>query len=115
MNVVVSGSAVVSRIDEILHNRDEKRMDMCRNLGIKSNTVSAWLARDSVPPVDAMLDISEYLNVSLEWLATGKEAESIAPQYQSFLNDVMALPEYDFEELQAIVKIKKDRLQKVTV
>lgn len=114
MSVVVSGSAVVNRIDDLLHSlKHEKRIDMCRNLGIKSNTVSAWLTRDSVPPVDAMIEIARYLNVSIDYLATGTAPDALPPEYMSFLHDVMSLSGQDFEELKAIVAVKKSALNKV--
>lgn len=115
MNVVVSGADFVERIDEMLHLQNKKRSDMCRDLELKQNTISNWIDRNSLPRFDTGISICKYLNVNPEWLLTGSDNSNPAPKYQTFLNDVMALPEYDFEELQAIVKIKKDRLQKVTV
>lgn len=105
----------MERLEKILKEKGITQAELAEKVHIRRPTISEWKKNGGSPSLEVASVMAVYIGVSLEWLATGKEAESIAPQYQSFLNDVMALPEYDFEELKAIVKIKKDRLQKVTV
>lgn len=66
------GENLVNRIDELLEMRGEKRQDLCDNTGISLQAISNWKKQDSLPAVDSAIQIANYLEVSVEWLITGK-------------------------------------------
>lgn len=67
------GAAIVDRIDRTLEPKKIKRQDMCRLLGIPSNTLSTWKTKNSDPHVNTIFAIADYLGVSVRWLVTGEE------------------------------------------
>lgn len=52
------------------------RADLCRALGISEGTVRNW-KKGVMPAADTALKIAQYLDVSLEYLITGKENQEI--------------------------------------
>lgn len=45
-------------------------------LGLKKGTITAWIARDSVPAADVALRVADFLGVPLSYLVTGERAEA---------------------------------------
>jgi transcriptional regulator with XRE-family HTH domain len=80
----MTGSEIVVRIDSVLSEKNIKRSSLAEAVGIAPNTFSAWKIRGNVPGGDILLQISEFLGVSLLWLMTGKE-ETHIPEYNSFV------------------------------
>ncbi|MGN0423557.1 MAG: helix-turn-helix domain-containing protein [Lachnospiraceae bacterium] len=63
--------------------RDEMRVrdsDVSKSTGITKSTFSDWKSGRSTPKQDKLQKIADYFGVSLEYLMTGKEAESKEPQ-----------------------------------
>lgn len=69
----------VDRIDEKLKEKNLKRQAMYDDLQLNHSAITAWKKRNTIPAADICLKIANYLNVSVEWLITGKE--KTAPQY----------------------------------
>lgn len=69
----------IDRIDEKLKEKQLKRLTLCDELGITHSAISDWKRRNTIPAADVCLKIADYLDVSVEWLVTGKE--KTAPQY----------------------------------
>lgn len=69
-----NGMLIVDRIDNLLKKKGENRVTLADALGIKPQNISAWSTRGTVPAGDICLRIAEYLNVSVEWLISGKES-----------------------------------------
>lgn len=63
----------VLRIDSALKKLNLKRASLCSDLGLSSTAITDWARRGTVPAGDTCLKIADYLNVSAEWLITGKE------------------------------------------
>lgn len=59
----------------LLEAKGLKAADVCRATGIKSPVFSEWKKGKSKPNTDKMLKIATFLEVSVEYLMTGKEAE----------------------------------------
>ena len=64
----------VNRIDEILREKNIKRVALCTDLELTQTAITDWARRNTIPAGDICLKIAEYLGVSVEWLLTGKES-----------------------------------------
>lgn len=63
-------------------------------IGILKGTISAWKTNNRPPRSDDLYKIAQYLNVSMEWLLTGKDTdlESVyKSKYQNLLNSLQNL------------------------
>ena len=61
----------ISRVESILVLEKKTRKDLCEHLGISAQAFTNWKQQLSLPSVETALKISNYLNVSLEWLING--------------------------------------------
>ena len=59
----------------LLDENGLKNADVARATGISNMTLSDWKRGKSVPKSDKMRKIAEYLNVSADYLMTGKDVE----------------------------------------
>ena len=57
----------------LLDEKGLKNADVARATGISNMTLSDWKRGKSVPKSDKMRKIAEYLNVSVDYLVTGKD------------------------------------------
>ena len=57
----------------LLDEKGLKNADVARATGISNMTLSDWKRGKSVPKSDKMRKIAEYLNVSADYLMTGKD------------------------------------------
>lgn len=62
---------------QILEEKGLKAADVSRGTGIKSPVFSEWKKGKSNPNAEKLLKISNFLEVSMEYLLTGKEKEEI--------------------------------------
>ena len=62
----------------LLDEKGLKNADVARATGISNMTLSDWKRGKSVPKSDKMRKIAEYLNVSVDYLMTGKDMEFTA-------------------------------------
>ena len=62
----------------LLDKKGVKNSDVARATGISNMTLSDWKRGKSVPKSDKMRKIAEYLNVSVDYLMTGKDMEFAA-------------------------------------
>lgn len=67
---------IVQRIDELLLSKGIKPAQMSRDLGFSSGLYSQWRKGLQNPSRAKLKDIAEYLDVSVDFLVTGAEAES---------------------------------------
>lgn len=107
MSVVVNGSDFVLRMDTVLKNMKKTRNDMCRDTGLKQNTISAWSTRNSIPPLDSALEIAHYLSVDIEWLATGTTESQPAPELAQLFRDIAELDAEGIDTIKAVVEVQK--------
>ena len=88
------------------------RADLCRALGISEGTVRNW-KKGVMPAADTALKIADFLNVSLEYLVTGKKDESkkskieLSDFEKNLLCEAKDLTQEDKVELMAYIAMKK--------
>lgn len=102
---MANGKEFVERIDIILKKKNIKRLALAEEIGQSVQAFTDWKRRDSIPAADIALQISKYLNVSLEWLITGKEFSQAdtklpPPEILELAQDISRLP----AEYQKIIK-----------
>lgn len=97
--VEIKGKDIVFRIDSILKERNLKRKAVADAIGISLQPFTSWANRGSIPGADIAYHIAEYLNVSVEWLLTGKEQKSEEslnnlppPEILELAEDIYRLP-----------------------
>jgi len=56
------------KLTELLKLRKIKQVDVIVGLGLGKNTVNRWCSGETTPPVDLMLRLARFLDVSLEYL-----------------------------------------------
>ena len=71
---MANGIFFVQRIDAVLEKMGKKRAELLRELELPRNSITNWCDRGNIPAGDICIKIAQYLNVSVEWLVTGKEA-----------------------------------------
>lgn len=77
-------SDITNRIDTILMQTNQRRADLSRGCGVGESTIRAWI-NGSKPSADALLKVANYLNVTVEYLMTGKgEATTNSPEHLNF-------------------------------
>lgn len=67
--------SVIERIVKILDNRGVSQKELCDKTGIKQQTFSTWKKQYSNVPTDKVIEIADFLKVSLSYLLTGKGSE----------------------------------------
>lgn len=87
-----------------------KKADLAHELNIPDSTIRSWWARDAMPAADVALKVAQFLNVSLEYLITGKNAPPKKEKRQevdlTFLKSFSMLSESDKEEIKDIINLK---------
>ena len=56
------------KIEELLNNNEKKQKDLAKHLSISSNIVSYWCNGTRKPNINQIVQISEYFNVSTDYL-----------------------------------------------
>lgn len=96
--VEIKGKDIVFRIDSVLKKRNLKRKAVADAVGISLQPFTSWSNRGSIPGADIAYHIAEYLNVSVDWLLTGKEdtpPENVnlpPPEILELAEDIYRLP-----------------------
>lgn len=67
---------IIDRIVETLKEKGLTQADICKYLNIKSNVFTTWKTRKTDPPTKYLVQICDFLNISLEYLLTGEEKTS---------------------------------------
>ncbi len=65
--------SIINNILKLLEEKGRNQKDLCAYLGIGTSTMSTWKKRNSDPPAKYIILICEFLEVSPEYLLTGKE------------------------------------------
>ncbi len=69
----ISGIDFVERIDMILKEKKKTRKSLCEKLSILQGTMATWKTKNIMPPIHTIVSIAEELNVSIDYLVTGRE------------------------------------------
>lgn len=67
---------ISQRIFEIMKQKNIKQNDLANFLGISSSSITDWKKKGTNPASDKILKISEFLDVSVEYLLGGEERVS---------------------------------------
>jgi phage repressor protein C with HTH and peptisase S24 domain len=65
--------SVYEQFGKRLASRVENRKEFAQAIGVSYETVRVWTNGETVPDVQQLISISNYLRVSIDWLLTGKE------------------------------------------
>ena len=111
------------RIKFSRNKRGRSQKWLALELGITQTSVSDWERNENLPSTENLAAVAVLLNVSFEWLATGRipkefNAEgllnendyeaipiipSMSPEWQSTLNGIAELPQDQREELRLFI------------
>jgi transcriptional regulator with XRE-family HTH domain len=103
----------LKRVLEELDFLNASKADIARFLNVRKSTVYSWFERDTIPAADTALKIADFLNVSLEYLVTGKKDESkkskaeLSDFEKELLKESAGLLQEDKVELLAYIAMKK--------
>ncbi len=74
------------------------------SIGFSQNTINNWKYRNTFPKSDDLYKISQFLNVSMEYLLTGEDKENNLSQDETeLLTNYRKLQEHDKSMLQVMV------------
>lgn len=65
---------VIQRIVTLLKEKELKKSDLCKYLGINNSTMANWQSRNTDPPSKYIIPICEFLDVSPYYLLTGEDS-----------------------------------------
>lgn len=103
----------LKRVLEEMDFLQVSKAELSRAIEVPDPTVRSWFTKDSIPAADTALKIARFLNVSLEYLITGKKDESkkskieLSDFEKSLLDEVAGLLPEDKVELMAYIEMKK--------
>lgn len=66
-------NTIVGRIFDTMKDKKITQQQLANELGIGQSTVASWKQRNCPPPINFISQISETLNVSIEYLITGND------------------------------------------
>jgi transcriptional regulator with XRE-family HTH domain len=104
----------LKRVLEELDFLNTSKADLARFLNVRKSTVYSWFERDTIPAADTALKIADFLNVSLEYLVTGKKDESkkskteLSDFEKNLLKESAGLLPEDKVELMSYIEMKKN-------
>ena len=91
--------------------------ELASKTGISFHTINHYLAENGSSPLAEMaVKIAQALNVSVEYLVTGKDSstpKNIKPEVLELLNSLNKLSDENFQLLKALI-LKIERLERVS-
>lgn len=66
------------RLFSIIEQKSIKSTDLCKYLNINSSVLSTWKKRGTSPSAENIIGICEFLNITPEFLLTGKESDNLS-------------------------------------
>ena len=63
MNILIS-----ERIRELMHEQDLNQVKLAEKIGVKQNTISAWLLKKKEPCINSLWLLADYFEVSIDYL-----------------------------------------------
>lgn len=104
----------------LLDEKGLKNADVARATGISNMTLSDWKRGKSVPKSDKMRKIAEYLNVSADYLMTGKEVEAkkdvllttMPSKIKEYVLKLAEMPKENQEQIMSLIDMLADKKDK---
>lgn len=63
MNIIV-----IDRIKELMKEHGLNQVKLAEKVGVKQNTISAWLRNKKEPSITSLWLLADYFNVSIDYL-----------------------------------------------
>ena len=110
----------IDRLELILNQKQLSKTELADSLNIRRPTLSDWKKNGAVPAADIVFKIAEYLDVSAEWLVTGKikDAQELPPEEKDLLKFFRKFSEKEKELILELLEItvkkkaaERDRFQ----
>ncbi len=68
---------ISERIFEIMRMKNIRQKDLSKSIGIPTATISTWNTRNTSPPAEKIIEIADYLGVSVYYLLKGEEQNAV--------------------------------------
>lgn len=105
-------------VENELEYQNISRKELANQVGYAVSGISLGLTNNCVPSADVAVRIAEVLNVTVEYLVTGKinEKTELTPQLNQLFSNILHLDEYDLETVCLLVqRIKKKQSDEKSV
>jgi transcriptional regulator with XRE-family HTH domain len=76
--------AIVERIKLKCKEKNTSMSALEKQIGIGNGNIRRW--DDKIPGCDKIIAVANMLEVSIDWLLTGKEADELSPEEQKLIN-----------------------------
>ena len=93
---------------KLLNEKGLKPADVTRATGIKSPVFSEWKKGKSKPNTEKMIQIANFLGVSVEYLMTGEERESNDKYYLNNETTIIAQEIFANKDLYHLLNMSKN-------
>lgn len=80
------------RLFEVMATKNIKASDLAKELDINKSVISAWKNRGTNPPIEYTVQICKLLDISIEYLITGKDGETLSLEEQKLLEAYRSAP-----------------------
>lgn len=64
---------IAERIKELMHDHNLNQVGLAKKIGIKQNTISAWLLGKKEPCITSLWLLADYFHVEIDYLVGRKE------------------------------------------
>ena len=92
----------MDRVEVILKQKKLTQKELAEDLSLRRPTLSEWKRNGAVPAADVCIRIADYLNVSVEWLVTGKE-KGLSSEERNLLRQWSYLTHQQKETIQTLL------------
>lgn len=79
-NIEEIGYKFWKNLDSILDNQKKTLEELAVNCSISYGNITAMRSRATVPRIDFLLSISDYLSVSMDYLVKGRDNLNLSPE-----------------------------------
>ena len=76
---------IIERICDVIEQKNLKTADLAKKLGIRHSVITNWKKRNTNPPIEYILHICEFLDISVDELITGESGDTLTPEEQALL------------------------------
>ena len=64
---------VVERIKELMNEQNLNQVQLAEKIGVKQNTISAWLLGKNEPSITSLWLLADYFNVDIDYIVGRKD------------------------------------------
>lgn len=86
---------IQQRLFDLLKEKHISQVELARNTGIPTSTISSWKSNKSDPPIDKLSDIADFLGVSVNYLlGKSEEMQDLELSDINFFNNELVTQSY---------------------